>query len=57
MANAENAKKVVAAALPRIKTLQNDSADALRGAIFTDPKVIGPATKKKLRPLIGKYIK
>lgn len=55
-ANAENAKKILADVLPKVSTLKNDCADALRHAIFTDPKMIKPTIKKKLEPLIGKYI-
>jgi hypothetical protein len=57
LANAENAKKVVAHALPRISQIANDSAEALKGALFTDPKAMKAATKKKLAPLISKYVK
>ncbi|MFN0118017.1 MAG: S-methyl-5'-thioadenosine phosphorylase [Elusimicrobiota bacterium] len=56
MENAENAKKVIAHILPKISSIQNDQADALRGAIFTQPQVISSAMKKKLAPIIGKYI-
>ncbi len=56
MANAINAKRIVAAVLPRIPQIKNDCAEGLRGAIFTDPKAVKPALKKKLKPLIGKYL-
>jgi 5'-methylthioadenosine phosphorylase len=56
LANAENAKKVVADVLPRLATLPNEAAGALKGAIFTDPAFISAATKKRLAPLIGKYV-
>lgn len=56
MANAENAKKVVAHLLPRLVNAPNDCADALKGAIFTQPNLIKPPVKKKLAPIIGKYI-
>ncbi|MCB4757716.1 MAG: S-methyl-5'-thioadenosine phosphorylase [Elusimicrobia bacterium] len=56
MANAENAKKVVARALPRLSQIPNENADALKGAIFTQPDFIKPSTKKKLWPLIKKYV-
>lgn len=57
LANAENAKRVVADLLPKLATLPNDCASALNGAIFTDPKAMNPVTKKKLKPLIEKYVK
>ena len=57
LANAANAKKVVAHLLPRLKNVPNDCANALQGAIFTSPKAIKPAIKKKLAPLIKKYVK
>jgi 5'-methylthioadenosine phosphorylase len=57
MANADNAKKTVAHLLPRIAHLENDCANALQGAIFTNPAVIPAAMKKKLAPLIHKYVK
>ena len=56
MANAENAKKVVAHVLPRLANVENDAKDALKGAIFTQPAFIKSATKKKLAPLIAKYV-
>jgi 5'-methylthioadenosine phosphorylase len=56
MSNADNAKKVVADVLPRLAQVPNDAAEALKGAIFTDPKAMKPATKKKLAPLIQKYV-
>ncbi len=57
MANAENAKKLIAATLPKLLQIPNENAEALRGAIFTNPKAIAPAIKKKLGPIIGKYVK
>jgi 5'-methylthioadenosine phosphorylase len=57
LANAENAKKVVAHMLPRLSQISNDAASALQGAIFTQPFAMKPATKKKLAPLIRKYVK
>jgi 5'-methylthioadenosine phosphorylase len=56
MANAENAKKIVADILPRLAATPNDCASALRHAIFTAPNAIKPAMKKKLAPLINKYV-
>jgi 5'-methylthioadenosine phosphorylase len=56
MANADNAKKVIADVLPKLARVPNDAASALQGAIFTDPKAMKPATKKKLAPLIKKYV-
>jgi len=57
LANAENAKKVVAHLLPRLANIPNDCSEALKGAIFTAPDLIKPALKKKLAPLIGKYVR
>ncbi len=57
MANADNAKKIVAHLLPRLKNVPNDAASALKSAIFTNPAAITPAIKKKLAPIIGKYVR
>ncbi len=57
MANAENAKKIVAHLLPRLKDVPNDAGSALKNAIFTNPQAIKPAIKKKLQPIIGKYVR
>jgi len=56
LANAENAKKVVAKVLQKLPRLENEYANSLKGAIFTNPSVIKPEVKRKLQPLIGKYI-
>ena len=56
LANADAAKKVVAHVLPRLATIPNDAADALKGAIFTNPKFMKPATKRKLKVIIVKYV-
>ncbi|MCG3204524.1 MAG: S-methyl-5'-thioadenosine phosphorylase [Elusimicrobia bacterium] len=56
MANAENAKKILAHLLPRLKEIPNDAAGALKHAIFTQPDYIKPALKRRLAPLIGKYV-
>jgi 5'-methylthioadenosine phosphorylase len=56
-ANVQMAKKIVAQILPALKDAPNDCSESLRGALFTDPTVIKPAVKKKLFPLIHKYIK
>ncbi len=56
--NAENAAKVVretVAAMPRKRSCKCRSA--LAHAILTDPKKIPAATKKKLKLIIGKYMK
>lgn len=55
--NAENAAKVVraaVAAMPDERTCKCGSA--LRHALITDPKAIPAATRKKLEPLVGKYL-
>ena len=56
--NAENATKVVretVAAMPRERSCKCGSA--LAHAILTDPKKIPAATKKKLKLILGKYVK
>jgi 5'-methylthioadenosine phosphorylase len=55
--NAENATKVVretVAAMPRERSCK--CASALTHAILTDRKMIPPATKKKLKLILGKYL-
>jgi len=55
--NVENAQKIIRAA---VRALPRDRAcscpSALAHAIFTDPKKIPPATRKKLDLLVGKYL-
>ena len=56
--NAENAAKVVrqtVANMPRERSCKCGSA--LAHAILTDPKKIPAGTKKKLKLIIGKYVK
>ncbi len=56
--NAENATRVVretVAAMPYDRSCKCGSA--LAHAILTDPKIIPAATKKKLKLIIGKYLK
>src|SRR5579872_5363412 len=56
--NAENATKVVRetiAAMPRGRSCKCGSA--LAHAILTDPKKIPAATRKKLKLILGKYVK
>jgi 5'-methylthioadenosine phosphorylase len=56
--NAENAAKVVReiiAAMPRERSCKCGSA--LAHAILTDRKIIPPATRKKLKLILGKYLK
>jgi 5'-methylthioadenosine phosphorylase len=56
--NAENAAKVVretVAAMPQERSCKCNSA--LAHAIMTDPKKIPPATRKKLRLILDKYLK
>jgi 5'-methylthioadenosine phosphorylase len=55
--NIDNAKKIVRAV---VRDMNDDACachSALENAVITNPKVIPPATKKKLELLIGKYIK
>ena len=56
--NAENACKVIqqtVASMPKTRSCKCGSA--LAHAILTDPKKIPPATKKKLKLIVGKYMK
>jgi 5'-methylthioadenosine phosphorylase len=56
--NAENACKVVretVAAMPKDRACKCGSA--LKHAILTDPNEIAAATKKRLKLIIGKYVK
>ncbi len=55
--NSARAKKVLARVLPDIKDLPNDCASALKGAIFTDPKAIPAGARKKLGPIVSKYLR
>ncbi len=57
--NVDMAKKILAAALPKLGADQRKCAcaSALKDAIITDRKVIPPKTKKKLDLIIGKYIR
>jgi len=55
--NAENAAKVVRAAVAAMPTAKNcGCGDALKHAILTDRKAIPPATRKKLALLLDKYL-
>ena len=55
--NAENAKKVVAAAVAKVPATHDCiAANALEFAIMTDPATIQSDMKKQLAPLIGKYV-
>lgn len=55
-ANVENVKKLIRTALPRMERIRRCAcASALRFAVFTHPKAMNPATRKKLDLLIGKY--
>jgi 5'-methylthioadenosine phosphorylase len=56
--NVIKAKKIVAAVIPQIQASPDCAChNALAVAIVTDPKVIPAETKKKLQPIIGRYIK
>ena len=56
--NAENAKKIIKAALPGIgKERACACKSSMQYAIITDPKAISGDTKKKLSILIEKYVK
>lgn len=55
--NAGQAKKILKAAIPRMGQIKEFSArDALKYALITDKNKIPEETKKKLEPIIGKYI-
>ncbi len=55
--NAENAKKVVAAAVAKIPAVHDCiAASALEFAIMTDPAAIPADMKQRLAPIIGKYV-
>lgn len=56
--NIENAKKIIASALPRISRERGCSCkDALKYAIITQKKIIPEKAKRGLSLIIGKYIK
>jgi 5'-methylthioadenosine phosphorylase len=56
--NAANAQNVLRQAIKTMPTGRAcKCANALKHAILTDPKVIPAKTKKKLAPIIGKYVK
>ena len=55
--NAENAQRVIREAVRMLPDARDcRCGSALAHAILTDPKVIPAATKRKLAPIIGKYI-
>lgn len=55
--NVGQAKKILRTAIPRIGRLKEFSArDALKYALITDQAKIPEETKRKLEPIIGKYI-
>ncbi len=55
--NVSKAQDVIRAVLPKLPTSNNCSCrTALDGAIMTDKKMIPEDLKKKLAPIIGKYI-
>ncbi len=56
--NAENAAKVVRAAVAAMPATRScKCGSALAHAILTDPKKIPAATRKKLKLILGKYVK
>ncbi len=56
--NAENAKKLLKLVIPRIPKERNCACkDALKNAIITRPEAISAEAKKRLQPIIGKYVK
>jgi 5'-methylthioadenosine phosphorylase len=55
--NAENAQKVLRESIRNIPANRAcKCGSALKSALITDPKVIPAATKKKMAPIISKYI-
>ena len=57
MRNAEQAKEIVAAVLPKIPTVTGCSChSALKNAILTDKKAWPKTTQAQLRILLGKYL-
>ncbi len=57
-ANIENVKRLIRDALPRLERERScPCASALRHAVFTHPKAMNPATRRKLDLLIGRYVK
>ncbi|HXE75127.1 MAG TPA: S-methyl-5'-thioadenosine phosphorylase [Candidatus Xenobia bacterium] len=56
--NIENVQKVIREAVPRVPAARNcKCGSALAHSIITDAKLIPAATRRKLKPIIGKYIK
>jgi 5'-methylthioadenosine phosphorylase len=56
-ANASMAQRVIANAVERLPIARDcECARALASAIITSPDVVPPATKEKLKPLVGKYL-
>jgi 5'-methylthioadenosine phosphorylase len=57
-ANSENAQRLMRAAVPKIAAapLEPAFAQALKGALFTDPKARNKAALKRLGPLLRKYL-
>ena len=57
--NIDNAKAIIKKAVAGLSAepdCEDDCGNALRGAIMTDPRLIPAAAKKKLAPIIGRYI-
>jgi len=55
--NAENACRLVAATVKRIPAARECKCGAaLAHALITDAKVVPAETKKKLEPIVGKYL-
>jgi 5'-methylthioadenosine phosphorylase len=56
--NIENVQKVIRGAVPSVPDGRDcKCGSALAHAIITEPKKIPAATKKKLAPIIGKYVR
>ncbi len=55
--NAANARKVLAATVPRVPAQHTCiAANALQGAIMTSPSAVPASARERLAPIIGKYL-
>ena len=56
--NIENVQKVIREAVPRVPAARAcKCGSVLAHSIITDPKLIPAATKRKLKPILGKYLR
>jgi 5'-methylthioadenosine phosphorylase len=55
--NAANARRSMRSALARVEPARRcPCRSAMRYAILTDPKVISPEARERLRPIVGRYL-